>query len=1015
MTSRMIDESEQGGRHLQKAKVSLQDFDDIDPTTFMREEDFDDIDDFEKQIDFDADMQTDEKFKNELLFAVQGLGSTKKQYDLEFYMKGPHCEDALKDIIRFCKRDDDDFPVTRIELGKWEVLQKDLIQLLISQVQDKKLTFYLLMLFTQLTEFPKKSCTRRNELIGYLQSYKFAFGTNSNAIHTINIHLSDFFQVEEDERPKIYDQMIEMIVIIYKNLLKVPDNNTPDGFITQRRDLQPKFITTLYRQKTLDAFVFIIQQASPVLMKKLNLYLLEIFYHLFSSFEPVWLFQKTEQDKNLIQQIRDKEKRDRMQRLSEMSTRHARFDCNIKVVRTFNSGSKIIHNPFKNDWNDHSFPNSTKKPKARKFHEKNASIFPNSHDKEVIVSNILDENEQQGSLKQIIRELSVDFVEHAYDKLIENLYEEIHNNPARIEEEDKIYFFFLMAYGLEVFRHHFYSRKENRENQVHEEEYSIASVGAALQLTVFELIQATIMKQVTCAKKSDFSPRLFHSSLYSFLQLLYCVREMRLTVNQIARKSGQILIQKIFSQDNARMLRKGFDHYKPDVHDPKLGKTLAEFIGVFFDLLDEYAKGKVLKIQTNRKLQRNKLKEKKIREKLKVRERKLKEREKRLKQKAKEKEKAKAKRMKEKAKKDKKKKKKKALRIPRGEEDQTEIEKNYEAEVKRLLQQEKGYGDDEAQEAEFTGEPTPAAIREHEPQHTLEEEQESQQEVPATVGTEYTVGSTLQSDFLQTLDEQGGTLETMPTLQPAATFEPTLAEQPQSGAFLENTLAPEEVPTSTLLIEQTLVIADDMEEEQGQQRVTMEEEEEIVATKEIEQQQQEVEEDENQILERKEDEAEAEDEDEDKNDEDEGADDDEDKSEEEEQEDEEDEKISESEIEDLEEELPETLEDEGSDIESNEDSFQYQERIVNFASELAYMADYQVVSVLLNMIRADKLETNNQKINNAVASFMKKIVTVLKADWLFFQIDFLLIFQDILNIQNPKVTNYFLILSLTYL
>jgi len=619
--SRMVDE-EDYGRQLTKAKVSLQDFDDVDPTNFMREEDFDDIDDFEKQIDFDADMQTDEKFKNELLFAVQGLGSTKKQFDLEFYMKGPHCEDALKDIIRFCKRDDDEFPITRLELGKWEVLQKDLLQLLVSQVQDKKLTFYLLMLFTQLTEFPKKGCTRRNELIGYLQNYKFALGTNSNAIHTINTHLSDFFQVDEDERPKIYDQMIEMIIIIYKNLLRVPDNNTADGFISQKKDLQPKFITTLYRQKTLDAFVFIVQQASPVLMKKLNLYLLEIFYHIFSSFEPVWLFQKTEQDKSLIQQIRDKEKRDRMQRLSEMSTRHARFDCNIKIVRTFNSGSKIIHNPFKNNWNENVFPNSTKKPKPRKFHEKNASIFPNSHDKEIIVSNIIDENEQQGSLKQIIRELAVDFVEHVYDKLIENLYEEIHNNPARIEEDDQIYFFFLMAFGLEVFRHHFYARKEERAGNMEEEEYSIASVGAALQLTVFDLIQKTIMKQVTAAKKADFSPRLFHASLYSFLQLLYCIREMRLTINQTARKSGQILMQKIFTQDNSRMLRKGFDHYKPDVHDPKLGKTLAEFVGAFFDLLDEYSKGKVLRIQTNRRLQKSKLKEKKIRERVKIREKK---------------------------------------------------------------------------------------------------------------------------------------------------------------------------------------------------------------------------------------------------------------------------------------------------------------------------------------------------------------------------------------------------------
>lgn len=158
-----------------KTKVNLRDFDDVDPNGFMdmKVDDFDDIDDLEKQIDFDAPLETDDKFKNELLFYVQGLGSTKKHNELEFYMKGPHCEDSLKDIIRMCKRDDDDFPGTKIELGKWEVLQKDLLQLLVSQHQDKKLTFYLLILLVQLTEYPRKSVARRNELLGYLQVLSF--------------------------------------------------------------------------------------------------------------------------------------------------------------------------------------------------------------------------------------------------------------------------------------------------------------------------------------------------------------------------------------------------------------------------------------------------------------------------------------------------------------------------------------------------------------------------------------------------------------------------------------------------------------------------------------------------------------------------------------------------------------------------------------------------------------------------------------------------------------------------
>lgn len=159
---------------LRKAKdLTLGDFDDLNvlrkQTRFKDESDDDDMDDLEKQIDFDQNDEDVEKFKNELLFFVQGLGSTKKHNDLEIYLKGSHCEDSLKDIIKCCRKDFDDVPSTRIELGKWEVLQKDLLQLLVSQHQDKQLTYWLLMLLTQLTEYPRDKCTRKNELIGYLQ------------------------------------------------------------------------------------------------------------------------------------------------------------------------------------------------------------------------------------------------------------------------------------------------------------------------------------------------------------------------------------------------------------------------------------------------------------------------------------------------------------------------------------------------------------------------------------------------------------------------------------------------------------------------------------------------------------------------------------------------------------------------------------------------------------------------------------------------------------------------------
>lgn len=153
-----------------KSKVSVDDFNEPQPN---RREKSDDGDyDIERDIDEapDRDDNDIDKLKNKLLFYVQGLGSTKDFNQLDIYVKGPHCEDSLKDIYKLCEGNNMLAADIKAELGKWEVLQRDLIPLLVTQHQDKKLTFYLLALLEELTTIPEDAA-QSNNLIGYLQVY----------------------------------------------------------------------------------------------------------------------------------------------------------------------------------------------------------------------------------------------------------------------------------------------------------------------------------------------------------------------------------------------------------------------------------------------------------------------------------------------------------------------------------------------------------------------------------------------------------------------------------------------------------------------------------------------------------------------------------------------------------------------------------------------------------------------------------------------------------------------------
>lgn len=47
-------------------------------------------------------------------------------------MKGPHCEESIKDLIRFCRKDSSDNPFCRMKIAIWKTFENDLIQLLLT-------------------------------------------------------------------------------------------------------------------------------------------------------------------------------------------------------------------------------------------------------------------------------------------------------------------------------------------------------------------------------------------------------------------------------------------------------------------------------------------------------------------------------------------------------------------------------------------------------------------------------------------------------------------------------------------------------------------------------------------------------------------------------------------------------------------------------------------------------------------------------------------------------------------
>lgn len=166
------------------------------------------------------DDKSMQKFFNELLFCVQNVGSIKNVKGIEVFVKNEYCEENLKDINKFLRSEDPEKPSIRRELGKWNFLEESLLPLLVSQKQDKKVCFLTILLLAELTYMPDKNAENYIELIEKLKSYKHAF-LAPEVISTLIENLAESLQEDNTTGTEKHAQMIELIIVVFKNLLQV--------------------------------------------------------------------------------------------------------------------------------------------------------------------------------------------------------------------------------------------------------------------------------------------------------------------------------------------------------------------------------------------------------------------------------------------------------------------------------------------------------------------------------------------------------------------------------------------------------------------------------------------------------------------------------------------------------------------------------------------------------------------------------------------------------------------------
>jgi hypothetical protein len=77
------------------------------------------------------------------------------------------------------------------------------------------------MILVKLTELPHPDCKDKNKYYQHLAEYKEAFIEEPKSFKNLMEHIADLLQ--RDQINKRHEDMIELIFVLFKNLLSIPD------------------------------------------------------------------------------------------------------------------------------------------------------------------------------------------------------------------------------------------------------------------------------------------------------------------------------------------------------------------------------------------------------------------------------------------------------------------------------------------------------------------------------------------------------------------------------------------------------------------------------------------------------------------------------------------------------------------------------------------------------------------------------------------------------------------------
>ncbi|XP_040963548.1 protein timeless homolog isoform X3 [Gossypium hirsutum] len=203
------------------------------------------------------------------------------------YTKGEHCLDALKDLLRFLRRDDPETREVFKQVCRWNIVSKDLIPIIEHCQHDRNLVLNAVKVLVFLSMPIEPSSSDIPQQIEYLWNMKFSL-TSSDAVAVIVSLLEGPLENLECELFTEDDwKLVQLVLTLFRNILSIQDISSLQK-AGQFLSLRDRFLELLFRENVMDLIIVITQQigGSRGYLRQDNLLLLDIFHYIFMGQDP---------------------------------------------------------------------------------------------------------------------------------------------------------------------------------------------------------------------------------------------------------------------------------------------------------------------------------------------------------------------------------------------------------------------------------------------------------------------------------------------------------------------------------------------------------------------------------------------------------------------------------------------------------------------------------------------------------------------------------------------------------